>query len=108
LSRDWWLDAASFSTLVALGQIPNCAPDADALAASWLKWFPLTRDADYGELDRLAKAASGPVRLTGEAAAWASNSKFLTRLLEFDRYLQKTLALAVRSTRLGCRLAEPL
>jgi hypothetical protein len=108
LARDWYLDLSNFSTLEARVPLPDGAPTDDALSASWLAWYPLTKDANYAELDRLAKAGSGPFRLTSDAVGWAANSNVLTRWLGFDRYLPETLALAVRSTRYGCRMAEPL
>jgi hypothetical protein len=55
------------------------------------------------ELELLSKVESGPRRLTKEAIDWAGQSWWLTRLLGTDRDLPEVLALAVRSTRFGCR-----
>ena len=81
---------------------------SDPQTRAWLDVFPLTREGDDAELDALSTTQSGPYRLTEAAIAWSRHSNMLTRWLGLDEALPETLALAVRSTRWGCRSAEEL
>jgi hypothetical protein len=74
-----------------------------ALADKVVAWHPLLKEAALDELDKLAKAESGPHMLSEQTIAWAKNSNWLSRWLNSDKYLPETLHLAVRSTRYGCR-----
>lgn len=108
LTTAWYVDPVSFDTVFANDDRPK-TPSIDTLATSWLAVFPLTRDANgAAELAALSRAPSGPYQLAREAIAWSEQSNMLTRLFGLDDQLPETLALAVRATRYGCRVAEPL
>ncbi len=96
------------SLVVTTGDADPSLDTLNALAHDWLAWHPLFKEADLPELTRLSQAPSGPARLSQEAVAWAQESFWFTRWLGLDRGLPETLALAVRSTRYGCRRAGPL
>jgi len=96
-----------FSTVFRSDRLPS-QPSIDALAELWLKKIWLTRETDSSELTALSEVQSAPYLLTRNAVAWAAHSNSITRWLGLDRDLPETLALAVRSTRYGCRVAEPL
>jgi hypothetical protein len=80
----------------------------NAMVEDWIAWHPLLRDADFDELRRLSQVESGPQSLSQVAIGWADHSYWFTRILGMDRNLPETLALAVRSTRFGCRRQGPL
>jgi hypothetical protein len=61
-----------------------------------LKQHPVIRTVDWQELAALAKAASGPRQMSEAAIGWAKASRG-------DDGAPEALALAVRSTRYGCR-----
>ena len=103
LSSYFWVGTHTIQTLKPTGDAGPQPPDFEPLVRDWLAWHPLSRTVDAAELERLAGVQSGPVRLSGEAVAWAQGSNWLTRALGLDDNLPETLALAVRSTRYGCR-----
>ncbi len=63
-----------------------------------LKQHPIVRQIDWTEIDKLASAPSAPKLLAERAIAWANASKG-------EDGAPEALALAVRTTRFGCRWA---
>ena len=104
LTRDWWAAPNDFN-IKWTGDVDDLPPTIDRLAVSWLHAQPLTHDLDFAELDALSRTPSGPSLLAGQAVRWARQSNMVTRWLGLDRELPETLALAVRATRFGCRMA---
>ncbi len=80
----------------------------DKIALSWIRNSPLTHDVDYSELEALSHVRSGPARLVDQVLHWAHWSDNFTRWFGLDQALPETLALAIRATRYGCRVAGPL
>jgi hypothetical protein len=73
-----------------------------------IAWHPLLKDVDLSEIESLAKTESGPKRLSEEAVSWANSTPRGAPLEGVDKAIPETLALAVRSTRYGCRRSGSL
>jgi hypothetical protein len=73
-----------------------------------IAWHPLLKDVDVQEIENLAKTKSGPRRLSEEAVSWADSTPRGAPLEGADKAIPETLALAVRSTRYGCRRSGSL
>jgi hypothetical protein len=71
---------------------------ADAAREAVFKQHPMIKAVNWKDVERLAKAPSGPKFLTQAALKWAKAAKG-------DPAAAEALALAVRSTRYGCRWA---
>jgi hypothetical protein len=65
--------------------------------------FPLLKSADVTELKAFEHTGSATKRLSEDAVEWAQSIGWFDRLFGWDRAVPEALALAVQSTRYGCR-----